>query len=103
MKLFKTLGFLSLLISSTVTWAEETQCENEINISVNGLVCDFCARAIEKVFGKKDEVQGINVDLDNGLITVNLNEGQMLNDKTLVQLVTDSGYNVTNIQKGCTL
>ena len=30
---------------------------------VNGLVCDFCARALEMTIGKKDEVESINVDL----------------------------------------
>ena len=28
--------------------------ENIVYVSVNGLVCDFCARSIEKMFEKKE-------------------------------------------------
>ena len=33
-----------------------------LSVSVEGMVCDFCAQAIEKVFMKKEEVTGISVD-----------------------------------------
>jgi Mg2+/Co2+ transporter CorB len=36
--------------------------DNFININVNGMVCDFCAQSIEKVFMKRIEVKGINVN-----------------------------------------
>ena len=36
------------------------------------MVCDFCAQAIEKVFMKREEVQGINVDLDNQKVVIYL-------------------------------
>ena len=65
---------------------------------VNGLVCDFCARALEKVFGKQEAVESINVDLDEKVITVHFNEGQSLDDETITQLITDFGYNVQEIR-----
>ena len=34
--------------------------ENIIDVATNGMVCDFCAQAIEKVFMNREEVQGIN-------------------------------------------
>ena len=35
----------------------QNKIENQIlKISVNGLVCDFCARSIEKLFRKKESV-----------------------------------------------
>ena len=67
---------------------------------VNGLVCDFCARALEKVFGKQDAVESINVNLDEKRITIHFNEGQTLDDKTIAQLIMDSGYNVRDIRHG---
>ena len=49
----------------------QNKIENQIlKISVNGLVCDFCARSIEKLFRKKESVESINVDLENMLITI---------------------------------
>lgn len=76
-------------------------CENIINVGVNGLVCDFCARALEKVFGKREEVTGINVDLDNAMVSISMKDGMSIDDETLTKLITDSGYNVTGINNGC--
>ena len=76
-------------------------CEDTINVNVNGLVCDFCARALEKVFSKRENVEGIKVDLDNGNVVVAMKPGKTIDDKTLTQLITDSGYNVRGIEKGC--
>jgi len=68
--------------------------------SVNGLVCDFCARALEKVFGKQEEVDSIKVDLDEKIITLHFKEGQKLDDETITELITDAGYNVREIKHG---
>ena len=35
---------------------------------VNGLVCDFCARALEMTIGKKDAVKAIKVNLKEKVI-----------------------------------
>lgn len=72
-----------------------------VNVKVNGLICDFCARALEKVFGRREEVKGVRVDLDKGLVSVDLKPGQNLDDKTLTNLITDSGYDVAAIERGC--
>ncbi len=69
----------------------------DITLNVSGLVCDFCARAIEKVFMKQDGVTAVNVDLDNGKVTLDLKPGTNIDDKTLNKLMADSGYTVTGI------
>ena len=66
---------------------------------VNGLVCDFCARAIEKVFGKQESVESVRVDLDEKVITIHFNQGQKLDDGTITRLIADSGYNVQEIRR----
>ncbi len=71
----------------------------DVHVSVNGLVCDFCARALEKVFGKEEAVKGIDVNLDTKIITVNFNEDQTLSDEKLTELITDAGYNVEGIHR----
>jgi copper chaperone CopZ len=72
---------------------------NEAHVSVNGLVCDFCARALEKTFGKQDEVSSIDVNLDTKIVTVMFNENQSLSDERLTEIITDSGYNVEGIHR----
>ena len=46
--------------------------DNFININVNGMVCDFCAQSIEKVFMKRSEVKGINVNLEDQKVVIYL-------------------------------
>ena len=67
-------------------------------VDVNGLVCDFCARALEKVFSKQQEVESINVNLDDKIITINFKSSKNLDDATITKLITDSGYNVEAIR-----
>jgi copper chaperone CopZ len=71
----------------------------DAHVSVNGLVCDFCARALEKTFGKKSEVKGIDVNLETKIVTINFMQGQTLDNDTLTQIITDSGYNVEGIHR----
>ena len=78
----------------------QNEIENQIlKISVNGLVCDFCARSIEKLFSKKESVESINVDLENILITIYLKKGKNINNTIVTQLIKDSGYDVTEINR----
>lgn len=71
-----------------------------VEVDVNGLVCDFCARALEKVFSKKDEVSSIDVNLNKKLITIHFKEGQTLSDETITKLIVDSGYSIEGIRHG---
>lgn len=79
--------------------AEQAISSGDVHVSVNGLVCDFCARALEKVFGKEEAVKGIDVNLDTKMITINFNEGQSLDNETITKLITDAGYNVEGIHR----
>jgi copper chaperone CopZ len=74
---------------------------NKVVVDVNGLVCDFCARAIEKVFSKRDEVASVQVDLDNARVEIIMRDSKTIEDTVLTNLITDSGYNVTGISRDC--
>lgn len=109
MRLLLTL-FTILTLSTSPVYAghgngEETDAvhshaafESDINVNVNGLVCDFCARALEKVFGKREEVNAIDVDLDNALVAIDIKDGMSIPDEEIKQMITDSGYNVVEIK-----
>ena len=73
MKLFTLIVFTFLILIKYDKLASQDKINSEVlNISVNGLVCDFCARSIEKIFSKKESVQSININLEKMLITINL-------------------------------
>ena len=87
------------LITFKIT-KSQGKLENEVlSISVNGLVCDFCARSIEKLFSKKESVKSINVNLEQMLITISLKKGKSLNDDIITKVITDSGYDIREIRR----
>ena len=98
MKIF--IIILTLLFHKNIDSKNKLENDDKkINIFVNGLVCDFCARSIEKIFKKDDSVSDIEVNLEKMLITIYVNENKILNDKTIKKLINDSGYDVTEIYR----
>ena len=72
---------------------------NLINVATIGMVCDFCAQAIEKVFMTRKEVQGIKIDLNNQNVVLFLKDNFNLDDNTILKLFEDAGYGVEKIDK----
>lgn len=68
-----------------------------IKVSVNGLVCAFCATGIEKTFKAQDAVADVKVDLESKLVTIHTKPQQTIDDATVTNLITNAGYSVTNI------
>ncbi|MEM9055390.1 MAG: heavy-metal-associated domain-containing protein [Pseudomonadota bacterium] len=78
---------------------ETVAAQTLITAKVNGMVCDFCARAVTKVFGKEDAVENVHVDLDKGEIHVTLKAGTDLTDETVETLVKKSGYTLVSVAR----
>ena len=89
--------------NSIATHKKTDSCEQLVIAEVNGLVCDFCARALEKVFNKKPEVSAIDVNLDEGQVEIQFKYQQRIDDESLKKLINDSGYNLTQLKSGCEL
>tara|TARA_B110000263_G_scaffold81987_1_gene71704 strand:+ start:64 stop:453 length:390 start_codon:yes stop_codon:yes gene_type:complete len=70
-----------------------------LTVAVEGMVCDFCAQAIQKVFLKKEEVAGITVDLDNQNVIIALKENKNITDNVIEDLFINAGYNVSEINR----
>ncbi len=87
-----------LLINTTLICllASAVQAET-ILASVNGLVCSFCAKGIEKTFNAQPQVEHVKVDLDHKLVTIHTKEKQTLDDKKVTKLITNAGFTVTKI------
>ena len=97
---FITICLIFFTLTTYKKIKSQNKIENEVlSISVNGLVCDFCARSIEKLFSKKESVKSINVNLEEMLITINLKKGKSLNDDMIRQVIRDSGYDIKEIKR----
>ena len=98
----KTLTLILSIFLSSLNFlsAENFDKSNfDITIHVKGLVCDFCARSVEKTFSKAEVVEHIKVDLDKGLIELQLTEGITLSDEKIQKLIKASGYALESIER----
>ena len=68
-------------------------------VDVLGVVCDFCATAMNKVFSKRDEVAAIYVDLDKKTLNLVINDGSDLSDKQIEKLAKQAGYRIAAIRR----
>ncbi len=71
----------------------------KIEIKILGMVCDFCAQTMEKVFTKTGHVETLEISLKDSLVTLNMKEGQTFTDEEITKHITDSGYKIENIQR----
>jgi copper chaperone CopZ len=70
-----------------------------ITAKVSGMVCDFCAQAMKKVFSKEAAVSAVAVDLDKGEVRLTMKPGQTIDDAALKKLIAKSGYALTGIER----
>ena len=87
MKILMTAMVLSLGLSAAA-FADGTRYE----LRVDGLVCPFCAYGIEKKLNAIDGVDEVDIDLNSGLVTVDVTEGAVLNDSQMTELFNDAGF-----------
>ncbi len=99
MRKFLALTTVALTLGAYPAFANhtgQTMAGEDATLKVNGLVCDFCAQAIHKVFTKNDAVNDVLVDLDHMLIHIDYKDGQSIDDDTLNQMITDAGYTLVS-------
>ena len=67
-------------------------------VDVNGMVCDFCARGIEKTFQKDMGFRKIDVDLANGKVLLAYAATKKIVKEDIEQKILSNGQAVTDIQ-----
>jgi copper chaperone CopZ len=99
MKLFTTK-----LIAATaiIYWASSLFSLNyaaeSVKVTVNGMVCAFCAQGIEKRLTKLPATKAVFVDLKQRTVAIEAKEGQKLDNDTIRSEITDAGYDVVKLE-----
>jgi len=70
-----------------------------IEMTVNGLVCGFCAQGIEKTLRKNPATADVFVSLENRLVAILTKDGADIADAELRKALTDAGYDVKAIER----
>jgi len=87
-----------LTVATIMAFAPAAHAETVVD--VKGMVCDFCAQALNKVFLKEEAVDRLDVDLDEQSVTIHYKEGMgPLDDETINKGVYWAGYEVVGIRK----
>ena len=86
-----------LITATMIALLASTAFAETIHVGLNGLVCAFCAKGIEKSFKKEAATDTVSVDLDKKLATITTKSGQSLEDTAITRIITDAGYTVTTI------
>jgi len=90
--------YKSFLLVVALLAASAVQAET-IEMKVNGLVCGFWARGIEKTLRKDPATADVFVSLEDKLVAVVLQEGRSIPDDVLTKEVTNAGYTVKHIER----
>lgn len=71
---------------------------NSSKITVNGMVCAFCAQGIEKRLSKMPATKAVFVDLKNKVVAVEAKDGMTLDNKLIAFEITEAGYDVVKTE-----
>jgi copper chaperone CopZ len=88
----------TLVLIGALLTAADAKAET-IVASVNGMVCSICVTGIEKSFQKNPAVEKVDVDLENGKVTVDTKAGASLDDDAVTRTIVNAGYAVTGITR----
>lgn len=69
-----------------------------VNVSVNGLVCSFCAIALEATLADIG-AQDVQVSLEDAGLSFNTPDGLVLSDEQIAKAIEDAGYDIGEIER----
>ena len=75
-----------------------SQTYNVAVVSVNGMVCDFCARGVEKAFAKDPDVMKIDVDLELGSVLIAYGSEAQPSEGDIDKRIRSNGLDVVDIE-----
>jgi copper chaperone CopZ len=90
---------IQVLLAATLLAVAASSAAATIEMTVNGLVCAFCAGGIEKKLKKFPATAEVVVNLEHRLVAVALKEGEDIPDADLRKALTDAGYSVKSIAR----
>ncbi len=99
-----TIALLAVLTIAPAALAAQEQAApaeqrepRQIEVTILGMSCPFCAYGVEQKLKKLDDVEDLKVELKSGLATIILAEGADISNETLIETVDDAGFEVAKI------
>lgn len=86
------------IVLSVALLSLSAQAATTTKLTVNGMVCAFCAQGIEKKLTAMPQTQAVYVDLAEKIVAVEAREGQSIDVDKVRAEVKDAGYDVIKIE-----
>lgn len=93
----KSIANYALFTSAMVLFSSANAAE-VAKVTVNGMVCSFCAQGIEKTISKMPQTKAVYVNLDKRIVAVEPKEGQKLDMAKIKAGIVDAGYDVVKTE-----
>lgn len=92
-------GLALALVLTLAAGAPAFAAEGDYHIRVDGLSCPFCAYGIEKKLKQLPGVTGIEMDMEQGIVTVRMTSGAQVDEAALRRAVADAGFTPRGISR----
>ena len=92
------LATAALTLAVTPTAQAADAAPQTVKLSVNGMVCAFCAQGIEKRLSALPDAGPLYINLAKKVVAVEAKPGRQLNVEQLKAQVVEAGYEVTQTE-----
>jgi copper chaperone CopZ len=96
-KTIKSIAIYAAILPATVVFSAANAAE-VAKVTVNGMVCAFCAQGIEKTISKMPQTKAVYVNLDKKIVAVEPKDGQKLDMAKIKAGIVDAGYDVVKTE-----
>jgi copper chaperone CopZ len=86
------------IVSSAILLFSYANASEVAKVTVNGMVCAFCAQGIEKTISKMPQTKAVYVNLDKKIVAVEPKDGQKLDMAKIKAGIVDAGYDVVKTE-----
>lgn len=90
---------LAVLVFSALAVSAQEVSQPTYKIQVDGLACPYCAYGLEKSLTKISGVEGIETDIDTGIVTITMAAEATLHRLAATQAVEDAGFTLNDFQE----
>lgn len=93
-RILTTIAALGLLAAIALPASAATTTK----LTVNGMVCAFCAQGIEKKLTAMPQTRAVYVNLGEKIVAVEAKDGQTVDVEKVRAEVKDAGYEVVKVE-----
>jgi copper chaperone CopZ len=96
-KTIKSVALCAAFLTATALFSNANAAE-VAKVTVNGMVCSFCAQGIERTITKMPQTKAVYVNLDKKIVAVEPKDGQKLDMAKIKAGIVDAGYDVVKTE-----